>query len=91
MLSNIRKTYEDGAFATGATIVPIGETWLGIHKNEDVEVNMYDSDGVHPSLEGTFFATAKFYKSIYKKPPSDNAYKAAMGDEIANYLKTKAN
>lgn len=91
MLFGIKDTYEAGASAIKATIVPIGEQWLSIDANEDVEVNLYDSDGVHPSLEGTFFAAAKFYKTIYGKPPSDNPYQAALGDEVADYLKTKAN
>jgi hypothetical protein len=91
MLSGIKNTYQAGASAIKGTIVTIGEEWMAIDTNDEVEVNLYDADGIHPSREGTFFASAKFYKAIYKKPPSDNPYQAALGDVVANYLKTKAN
>jgi hypothetical protein len=31
-----------------------------------------------------------FYKAVYGFPPSDNPYNAGLSDEVANYLKTKA-
>ena len=65
MLLGIKDTYEAGAAKIKADIVPVGEEWLSIDANEEVEVTLYDLDGVHPSREGTFFATAKFYKVIF--------------------------
>ena len=47
MLAGIKDTYKAGASAVNGTIVPIGEQWLTIDSNEEVEVNLYDSDGVH--------------------------------------------
>ncbi len=91
MLSGIKNTYETGATATKGTLVTIGEEWLAVHTNNEVSVNLYDDDGIHPSLQGTFFASAKFYRAIYGKSPSDNLYQAGLGAEVANYLKTKAN
>lgn len=90
MLSGIRETYQNGSRATGGKLVPVGVEWQQINQNEEVSVNLYNPDGVHPSLEGTFYATAMFYKAIYGLPPSNNTYNAGLSDEVANYLKTKA-
>jgi hypothetical protein len=90
MLSGIRETYQNGTRAASATLVPVGLEWQQINENEEVPVNLYNPDGVHPSLEGTFYATAMFYKAIYGFSPSDNPYNAGLSDEMANYLKTKA-
>jgi hypothetical protein len=91
MLPPIERIYSQGALEIGATIIPVGRNWMSVNDNEDVAVNLYDQDGFHPSREGTFYATAKFYRTLYKKPPSDNPYKGGLGEITANYLKTRAN
>ncbi|MFS4491559.1 DUF4886 domain-containing protein [Maribacter sp. 2308TA10-17] len=90
MLTSIRQTYENGRLETGGILVPVGEDWLSIQQNTEVDINLYDQDGVHPSLEGSFYTAAMFYKAIYKKSPSDNSYQAGLGNEVSNYLKTRA-
>jgi len=91
MLTGIKETYQKGAVATGATIVPVGLDWQAIDQNEEVPLDLYFPDNVHPSLEGTFYASAMFYSAIYGIPPSNNPYNAGLGNEVANYLKTNAN
>jgi len=91
MLAGIQQTYQKGALETGAEIVPVGTEWQSIDENEQVEVNLYDSDGVHPSLEGTFYAAAMFYQAIYGETPSDNIYTGGLETDIATFLKTAAN
>lgn len=90
MLNGIKKTYESGAKAINATIVPVGEDWTAIDTETEIDVEFYDADGVHATLEGTFYASAKFYKAIYGKTPSQNPYTAGLPTTIANYLKSKA-
>ncbi len=90
MLSGIRKTYQNGVLATRATLIPIGLEWLSIDQNQEVAIDLYDADGVHSRLEGTFYAAAMCYRAIYGKSPSDNAYQAGLTAAIADYLKAKA-
>jgi len=89
MLVAIRKTYESGKLATGATLVSVGQEWQSIDQNQEVVLSMYDADGVHPSLAGSFYTAAMFFKAIYGKSPADNSYTAGLSIEVANYLKAK--
>jgi len=91
MLGPIERINKQAALETGATLVPVGEDWMAIDMNTEVQVSLYDSDGVHPSLQGTFYAAAKFFRVIYGKPPSDNPYQGGLGPELSDYLKTQAN
>ena len=86
----IKKTFEDGAQAIGATIVPVGEVWKAINEEGNPNIDLYDADGLHPSLQGTFLAASMCYASIYNRNPSENPYTADLEDEVAVYLKQKA-
>lgn len=91
MYQRIKNTYDDGSLATGAQIVPVGQVWRQIARDSVPNINLYNEDGFHPALQGTFLAAAMFYKKIYGKNPSDNSYKAGLESEVAEYLKLKAN
>lgn len=90
MLNGITQTYEAGAKAINATVVPVGEDWIAIDTGTEIDVEFYDADGVHPTLEGTFYTSAKFYKAIYGEVPSQNPYTAGLPSVVADYLKRKA-
>ncbi|TMM56990.1 SGNH/GDSL hydrolase family protein [Maribacter algarum] len=90
MLTGINDTYRNGSFQTNARLVTVGLKWQSINESEEIEFNLYDQDGIHPSLEGTFYAAAMFYKAIYGKLPSENVYRAGLDIELANYLKAQA-
>ncbi len=91
MYQPIKKTYEDGAIAIGAEIVPVGQVWRNIVRDSIVNIELYNEDGYHPSPQGTFLAAAMFYAELFKKNPSDNPYQSGLETEVANYLKLKAN
>jgi len=86
----IKKTIEDGAQAIGATIIPVGEVWRAINEEGNPDIDLYDADGLHPSLQGTFLAASMCYSSIYNRNPSENPYTADLENSIALYLKQKA-
>jgi hypothetical protein len=86
----IKKTFEDAAQAIGATIIPVGEVWKAINQEGNPDIDLYDADGLHPSLQGTFFAASMCYSSIYNRNPSENPYTADLENDIALYLKQKA-
>ncbi len=90
MFPKIRTTYNEAANATGATIIPVGEVWLSILADGRDNINLYDIDGVHPTLQGTYLAAAMCYSQLFKKNPSDNMYSAGLDPAIAQYLKQKA-
>ena len=90
MLSAIKSTYENTAPLISGTIVPVGLAFQEILNDSENVISLYDPDGIHPSLEGTFLASAMFYAAIYKKDPRQNNYTAGLPETDANYLKEKA-
>ncbi|NNJ89222.1 MAG: hypothetical protein HKP53_07455 [Eudoraea sp.] len=90
MLTTIKKTYEDTAPLVNGTIVPVGLAFQEIQNDPENLISLYDPDGIHPSLGGTFLASAMFYASIYEKDPRLNPYNADLTEEVAAYLKEKA-
>ncbi len=90
MYNAIKSTYEDAAGLTRATVVPVGTVWKSIQEDQAITVDLYDADGVHPNIMGTYLASALFYAAIYGKSPSGNTYTAGLEEETANYLKQKA-
>jgi|GEM_PF-2343578 len=57
--------YYNNALATAinASVVPVGDVWSYAIKNNK-ELNLYQSDGSHPSIEGTYLAALLFYMYI---------------------------
>lgn len=90
MFPPIKKTYQEAATATGVNLVPVGEVWLSILEEGEENIKLYDDDGIHPSMQGTFLTASLFYSAIFNKNPSDNQYKAGLDPETAQYLKSKA-
>jgi len=90
MLSAIRTTYENTAPLVSGTIVPVGLAFKQILNDPENLISLYDPDGIHPSLEGTFLASAMFYAAIYEKDPRLNIYNAGLTEVDASYLKEKA-
>lgn len=90
MLRGIEETYEKAAAAINATIVPVGKEWMALDNGTLMEVDLYNADGIHASLSGTFYASALFYKAIYDSVPAQNGYSAGLPSEIANYLLSRS-
>jgi hypothetical protein len=91
MLANIRATYERAAPLVSGTVVPIGLAFNEIADDSTFEVTLYNADGIHPSVEGSYLSAAMFYAAIYDKDPVLNSYSAGLETSIAGYLKGKAN
>ena len=46
---------------------------LQTHYNRYPEINLYHSDGKHPSLAGTYLAASVFFATLYNKSPVGGA------------------
>ena len=90
MLSAIKTTYETTAPLVSGTIVPVGLAFQEILNDPGNTLTLYNPDGIHPSVEGTFLASAMFYAAIYEKDPRLNPYNGGLAEEDASYLKEKA-
>lgn len=52
----------------GAEVAPVGEAWRIVRKNHP-EIELYQSDGSHPSLQGTYLAACTFYGRVFAASP----------------------
>lgn len=106
MQLTIDKLYKQVATENNAKIVPIGQLWLKA-KQVNPAIQLYDSDGSHPSETGTFITACTFVytltnqfpknlKSVYRYKDIDNETITVMrpSDEdiqLAKDLITKMN
>ena len=51
---------------TKAIIAPVGETRANVLR-KNLQIDLFDSDGSHPSYSGTFLAACVFYSVFYGK------------------------
>lgn len=50
-------------------VTPVGAVWNYIKENYP-SINLYQSDGSHPSLSGSYLAACCFYTSLFRKDPT---------------------
>ena len=51
-----------------ATLVPVGSVWQTFLKKNDQPV-LYDNDGSHPTLAGSYLAACVFLATLFKENP----------------------
>ena len=74
-LTNLR--YRMAAAANQAVVSPVGAVWHYLRHNYP-SIDLYDSDGSHPSLRGTYAAACCFFTAIFRKSPGDISYTAGL-------------
>ncbi len=87
----IRTTYVSMANDNDTEIAPVGAVWRYIRTNHP-NMDLYSSDGSHPSLTGSYAAACAFYTMIYKKDPTLISWNSTLSEADANIIKvaTKA-
>ena len=64
MQQRLRESYVQMADDNNAIVVPVGLAWKYVRDNYP-EINLYQSDGSHPSVEGTYLAALTFRSFLY--------------------------
>jgi hypothetical protein len=59
------------ATALGALSAPVGPAWAQAVKDGISSASLYDSDGRHPTLAGTYLAACVFFAVIYGRSPEN--------------------
>jgi hypothetical protein len=65
----LRQRYEQMAQDNQAVLSPVGALWRNIRQNNP-GLQLYDTDGSHPSLAGSYAAACSFYSTILRKDPT---------------------
>ena len=77
--------YSEIAQTLDAAVVPVGLAWQqGLE--EDATLNLWDSDGSHPSLEGSYLTACVFYAFIVQQSPEGLDFSAGLSIEKARTL-----
>ncbi|MDG1526938.1 MAG: hypothetical protein P8Q49_04675 [Schleiferiaceae bacterium] len=69
MDSMLHRHYSLMADTTDAYLSPVGTVWKHI-RDTDSTINLYTSDGSHPSLAGTYAAACTFFTMITRMDPN---------------------
>jgi len=76
--------------ATDWEVVPVGLGWRDFEA-ENKTIHLLSDDGVHPSIYGTYFASAMLFRVISRQGLFSNAYDADLLPADAAYLRQYAN
>lgn len=68
-----------------SSVAPVGVAWKRV-VDEHPTIELYSSDGSHPSLAGTYLATCVFYASLFRKTPLNASYYAGLDPATALIL-----
>ena len=74
-----------------ASVSPVGKVWRKLRADHP-EIELYQSDESHPSLEGSYAAACSFYTILFRKNPMDIATDLSVDASIAQTIRetTKA-
>jgi PKD repeat protein len=82
----LRDRYMTMATANQAIVSPAGAVWRFIRENYPA-INLYSSDGSHPSAAGSYAAACAFYTALYRKDPSLITYNYTLTTTEADIIK----
>ncbi len=87
----LSKAYQNIAKETGGYVAPVGLAFEQ-SKKKYPDIDLYHSDGKHPSLEGTYLAASVFFATLYNQSPvgGDIPVDSDMSAETAKKLQTVA-
>jgi hypothetical protein len=89
MTRELADAYTLAGNTTKTLVIPAG---LAFAKSiaRKPELNLYAPDKRHPSLAGTYLATATTYAALYGKSPEGLGYTAGLDEATARHLQTVA-
>jgi hypothetical protein len=89
MNDRLRAGYMRFMEASEASVAPVGVAWRYVRDNYPA-INLYSSDGSHPSLEGSYLAACVFYASIYRESPVNASFYSTVLPANAQLLQQAA-
>lgn len=72
------------------TLVPAGNAWARA-KHADSSLVLWQDDGYHPQLIGSYMAACVFYAKFFNESPIGLSYTAGIAQDTALFLQTCAN
>jgi hypothetical protein len=89
MQDSVRTAYMRIADSLSTPVAPAGVAWQNaIH--DGFPLSLFNPDGYHPSLAGSYLAACAFYATFFQKSPFGLAFTAGLSDEHAGWLQAIA-
>lgn len=85
----LRNAYKRIADSAEASVSPVGIAWKYVRDTYPT-INLYNADGSHPSVEGTYLAACTFYASLFRKTPVGATFTSGLDPVIAGQLQDAA-
>jgi hypothetical protein len=90
MQDALSKAYLQVGQERSAEVAPVGIAWQKVRSSYDGQIELYNSDGTHPSFAGSYLAACLLYASICDRSPVGNTYKETLIQDVADILQKKA-
>lgn len=69
-----------------ASLCPVGRVWRRL-REQHPEVELYQSDGSHPSVAGSYAAACAFYTMFFRRDPDSIVYAAGLDAAVAQTIR----
>lgn len=95
-MGHTRAVYRGYAFyqqQTGGTLSDVGAAWANIHRDKRRPFpfrELYNSDGTHPSLKGSYLAASVFFTTLFRASPEGLSYPQGLSRSSAEYIQKVA-
>jgi hypothetical protein len=89
MNARLRDAYLRIADSAQAAVSPVGVAWKYVRDNHP-NINLYQQDGSHPSLEGSYLAACVFYTSLFHKSAVGSSFNPGIDPNTTIILQNVA-
>jgi hypothetical protein len=89
MNQRLRDAYLRIAENANASVAAAGPAWKYVRDNYPT-INLFSSDGSHPSFAGTYLNACMFYSSLFHKSPENASYVGTLDAATAQILQNVA-
>ena len=85
MQDHLTENYLQLAELLDAQVAPVGEAWRRAMADHP-QINLFASDGSHPSIAGSYLAACVFYAAIFHESPNGGWYPNTLSATVAQQL-----
>ncbi|MCU0373009.1 MAG: T9SS type A sorting domain-containing protein [Ignavibacteria bacterium] len=89
MQDSLTSSYMMVSDSVSALLAPVGEAWRTA-KTLNPSIDLWDTDGSHPSLKGSYLTACLFYKKLFNQSPAGLPYNAGLSPADALFLQNCA-
>lgn len=86
MDSMLYERYMYMARTNDASVCPVGRVWRYL-RNNNPEIELYQSDDSHPTMAGSYAAACSFFTMIYHRTPTDIVFRADLNETDATTIR----